>query len=540
MRKDSNMPLTNPIIPMDYPDPDIIRVDDTYYMVSTTMYFFPGCEILRSYDLLHWEHAGFVYDRLDSTDRQTLSGKENAYGNGMWAASLRYHEGTFYIVFVANDTHKTYLYTAKDVAGPWKKTEIQGFYHDSSLLFDDDGRVYIVYGNREIYLTELDEELTGPKEGGLHRLVLKDDDDAYLGYEGSHMYKIGGKYYIFFIHIPKSTARRTESCFVCDSLTGEFVGKDVFDDANGFFNSGIAQGGIVQEPSGKWYSIMFQDSGAVGRIPYLVPIDFDIKEQSASGQNSDDHKDPLSEIKDIIPAFGDKGKLPVNIETQDLRPGYEYSPLFGSDDFKTSGESFGFKSFWQFNHEPELDLVLNDKATGTVKITTGKLATNLVQAKNTLTQRTLMPSCSAEVTLDGSALGEGDYAGLCVLQSSYGFIGLTRKDGNLKLVVCSREITAPGIWGNRKDDEAPEELASITLADTETITLRADVDFTQMKDTAQFSYKTDDDASFCNLGPEKKLFFKLDHFTGARFGLFVYSTKAVGGSATFSAFKYIQ
>ena len=210
LRKDSNMPTDsrpsiNPIIPMDYPDPDIIRVDDTYYMVSTTMYFFPGCEILRSYDLLHWEHAGFVYDRLDSTDRQTLSGKENAYGNGMWAASLRYHDGLFYIVFVANDTHKTYLYTAKDVNGPWKKSEMEGFFHDNSLFFDDDGKVYIVYGNREIYLTELSKELTSPQENGLHRLVVKDSDDAYLGYEGSHMYKIDGKYYIFFIHIPKST-----------------------------------------------------------------------------------------------------------------------------------------------------------------------------------------------------------------------------------------------------------------------------------------------------------------------------------------------
>ena len=99
----------NPIIAMDYPDPDVIRVDDTYYMVSTTMYFMPGCEILRSYDLVHWEHAAYVYDKLDSTPAQRMAGKENIYGQGMWAASLRYHNGTFYICFVANDTHKTYL-----------------------------------------------------------------------------------------------------------------------------------------------------------------------------------------------------------------------------------------------------------------------------------------------------------------------------------------------------------------------------------------------------------------------------------------------
>ena len=62
----------NPVTRMDYPDPDVIRVGDIYYMVSTTMYFMPGCEILRSYDLIHWEHAAYVYDLLDSTPAQRL------------------------------------------------------------------------------------------------------------------------------------------------------------------------------------------------------------------------------------------------------------------------------------------------------------------------------------------------------------------------------------------------------------------------------------------------------------------------------------
>lgn len=96
----------NPITGLDYPDPDVIRVDDTYYMVSTTMHFVPGCEILRSYDLVHWEHLSYVYERLDSTEEQRLVGEKNCYGKGMWAASLRYHKGMYYICFVANDTGK--------------------------------------------------------------------------------------------------------------------------------------------------------------------------------------------------------------------------------------------------------------------------------------------------------------------------------------------------------------------------------------------------------------------------------------------------
>lgn len=140
--------------------------------------------------------------------------------------------------FVANDTGKTYLYTAKEVSGPWEKHQIEGFYHDCSLFFEDDGSVYLMYGNRDIYLTELAEDLSGPKEGGLHRRVLSDTDDYGLGFEGSHLYKIQGRYYAFFIHWPKGgNGRRQQACYVADSLTGEFKGGNVLDDAMEYQNA---------------------------------------------------------------------------------------------------------------------------------------------------------------------------------------------------------------------------------------------------------------------------------------------------------------
>lgn len=107
----------NPLLKLDYPDPDVIRVGDTYYMITTMVHFMPGGEILRSYDLVNWEHAAFVYDRLDSTPEQRMEGG-NIYGKGMWAASLRYHNNLFYVCFSANDTGKTYLYTSEQIAGP--------------------------------------------------------------------------------------------------------------------------------------------------------------------------------------------------------------------------------------------------------------------------------------------------------------------------------------------------------------------------------------------------------------------------------------
>ncbi len=569
----------NPITRLDYPDPDVIRVDNTYYMVSTTMYFMPGCEILRSYDLLHWEHASYVYDRLDSTPAQQLEGKENIYGQGMWAASLRYHQGIFYICFVCNDTHKTYIYQSKSINGPWEKYNLKGFYHDNSILFDDDGKIYIVSGNKEIYLQELelvekdsvkdhddistflsDDKAASPSG----KIIIKDSDDVYLGYEGTHFYKIGGKYYLFFIHMPKSTGKRTEAVFVSDKPQGPYIGKDVMYDDRGYRGSGVAQGGIVDTPSGKWYSILFQDSGAVGRIPVLMPVHFEYTVLGEVGLSDDsDH----SGEKVLFPVFGDKGIIPESFDIEDLNPGYEYTPLVSSDDFKLNGASlasgdnslpysqasFGFKACWQFNHEPNLSLIKRDYDKGTVTITTGKLSSNLVQARNTLTQRTLFPECKCSVMLDGSVLNDGDYAGLCVLESNYRFIGITRQDSSYYLVLGKRDITSGGFWGERHDDEPFEELEKIKI-DSPVVFLSSYICYDNntcdpafkpswvsgdvADDHVVFGYKVTDSSMASQLGASHSLQFKLDHFTGARFGLFVYSTAKAGGSATFSNWLY--
>ena len=173
----------------------------------------------------------------------------------MWAACIRYNNGKYYVCFSCNDTHKTYLYTTEDIYGKWEKSTIEGFYHDCSLLFDDDGRVYIVYGNREIWLTELSDDLSAPKKNGLHRRIVFDKDNKVLGYEGSHIYKINGRYYVFFIHSRPDRWLRCEACFSSDSLEGEFTGGDCLEDTMGYCGQGVAQGGIVDTPDGKWYAI---------------------------------------------------------------------------------------------------------------------------------------------------------------------------------------------------------------------------------------------------------------------------------------------
>lgn len=500
----------NPIIYSDFPDIDILRVEDTYYMVSTTMHFMPGCSILKSYDLLNWELVSHVYEMLDNTPSQRLD-EGNIYGQGMWAPSFRYHNGTFYLCFAANDTKKTYLFTTTDITGEWKKSHIDGFYHDSSLLFDGD-QVYLVYGNRDIHLLELNEDLSGPKEGGLSRILISDTISSGLAYEGAHLQKINNKYYLFVINWPPTgTGRRKEWCFIADSLTDEFSGKCIIDDDLGFYNQGVAQGGVVDTPDGDWYMFMFQDRGAVGRVPILMPIRF---------------------VNDFPVIKG--GHIPVALSIDSTKPNYEYQPLVGSDDF-THEEGEKLKPFWQFNHQPNNEFWSVTDKYGAFRITTDRVVKNLTQGINTLTQRTTGPVCSASVILDASQINEGDYAGLAALQGSYAAIAVTKKDGKFELVMFNRPGDYEAVIGSVNDVDPPVVHETITIDDP-IITLKIAADFTNLKDEVTFSYLKNNE--YRNFGITHPLHYKLDHFVGCRFALFAYSTKTIGGVADFLDFDY--
>ena len=508
----------DPVTGLDYPDPDVIRVEDTYYMISTAMHFFPGGEILRSYDLCHWEHMSYVYDRLDSTPAQRLLGDQNIYGKGMWAASLRYHKGIFYVCFAANDTGKTYLYQSKDIEGPWRKGYIDGFYHDGSLLFDEDGRVYIASGNTQISVVELKSDLSGPLDGVLNGVVVNDDGKPLLVYEGAHFYKINGRYYLFLIHSLRDRWRRVQACFASDSLEGEFTGGDVLNDDIGYCGQGVAQGGIVDTPCGQWYAMLFQDRGAVGRIPILLPVTWE----------------------DHYPVFGRKGTSAVEFTVKSTRPEHRYTLLVQSDDFRVSQSemqskrkygSYGLKSCWQFNHEPDLAHVFHDHALGIWRLENGKVCGNLTQAANTITQRMFFPKCSAEITVDGSGLKDGDHAGMCALQEYYAMAAVTKQDRKFYLVMSGVE----DVDGCKKNEITYECIA----LDSAVVKIRLEVDFTNGKDEAVFFYSLGTKGAgriWRQIGIRKKLRFTLGHFAGCRFGLFSYATMQTGGKAGFCDF----
>lgn len=508
----------NPVLYSDFPDPDIIRVGDTYYLASTTMHFMPGCDILRSYDLMNWEFVSHAYETLEDTSGHRLEGGEHVYGQGMWAPSFRYHQGIFYICFTANDTHKTYLLMAGNPAGPWKITNIEGFYHDSSLFFDDDDKVYIVHGNTKLYLTQLRPDLKGPLEGGLHRLIVQDTGKLHLGYEGSHLYKKDGRYYLFTCHIPASgSERKTEDCFIADSLEGEFRGKCIIDDDMGYHNLGVAQGGMVDTPWGDWYLFMFQDRGALGRVPVIMPMDFD---------------------RDGYPVIGGNGKVPSDVSIPSTRAVYEYHPLNGDDDFVYQPDEKGqvrLKPFWQFSHNPINSLWSVTKRPGALRITSGELCSSPVLAHNVLTQRSFGPESSAWVTVDGTEMKDGDYAGISAWIGCYGAIALTKDGGKYYLVMFAKPALDETLYADRDFTDPPVEYERIPIENS-CVTLKVHGDFRDKKDEADFAYELN--GIWKPLGIRQKLYFKMDHFTGCRFGLFMYATCQTGGTVDFMKFRY--
>lgn len=512
------MDRTNPIIKADFPDPDVIRVEDTYYMLSTTMHFRPGAVILRSYDLVHWEIVGHVFDVLDNTPEECMQGERSCYGHGMWAGSLRYHQGKFYVCFSTLDTYKTYIYVAERVDGEWQKITINEYRHHPSLLFDDDGRVYMVSGYEEILLREMLPDCSGYREEGLQRVLLEPmKEEVYLGYEGSHVQKIHGKYYLFVIYWPKlEPARRTQLYYMAENLGDEFVGGEILRDDREYHNQGVAQGGLVETLNGKWYAILYQDHGAVGRIPVVVPVRWE----------------------GDVPVLGTGGKTPQALDLVSSRPYYQYTPVYASDDFKYTvnhNEKPGLKPQWEFNHAPDSKNWYMAEEGG-LCLRNGKISTNVTHAVNTLTQRMMWPACAAEVTVDASQLKDGDVAGLCALQGCYGLVGVTREYGVYYLIVMERDYRRFSMADRSPDYMPGTVIEKIKLEDSR-VRIRMNAQFEDMQDEIEFYYQNK--KRWKRVGEKHKLVFRLDHFAGCRFGLFNYATMEVGGVAVFEEFRYI-
>ena len=168
-----NGTFTNPLFFDEFSDPDLIRVGSDFYLTGTTMHSMPGLPVLRSRDLVNWTFVSYALDRLDLGPSFRLEDGKDEYGRGIWAPCFRFHDGTFYIFSNVNG-QTTQLFRATSPAGPWTRTPMKRSLHDLSVLFDDDGKVYVVWGYRGIRIAQLTPDLTDLVPGTERELIAPD------------------------------------------------------------------------------------------------------------------------------------------------------------------------------------------------------------------------------------------------------------------------------------------------------------------------------------------------------------------------------
>ena len=511
--------IQNPMLWADVPDPDVIRVGDTYYLVSTTMHLMPGAPIMTSKDLKNWETVGYIFDRLtDSPKYDLLNG--TVYGRGQWATSLKYHNGKFYALLAPNERGAmgdTYIFSAEKAEGPWTIVSRMRHFHDCSLFFDDDGRVYVIYGTGE--MMELKPDLSDVIEGTHQQLFQREEDEKGI-LEGSRMIKHNGKYYLLMIsHVYAPGKHRREVCYRADNIHGPYEKQVILESEFGGF-SYEAQGTIVDTPDGDWIGIIFQDRGGVGRVLTVMPCRW------VNGW----------------PMLGDEnGKVPETVRP--LVNGQPATAIVKSDDF--SSDKLGLH--WQWNHNPIDEAWSLKERPGFLRLKTNRVVSNLYLAPNTLTQRMEGPTCSGTIAIDISKMKDGDCAGLAAFNSDTGALVIKKKGKNLVLEMVEMSVTLTDL--DKEVTNVEEKvIESIPLnAQLSTLNaqlfLRIDADFRPVnghgRDAANFYYSIDG-SQWTQIGTKDyRLNFDWRRFfMGSKFGIFCYATKKKGGYVDIEAFNY--
>jgi beta-xylosidase len=507
-----NGTYSNPLFYDEFSDPDLIRVGSDFYLTGTTMHAMPGLPVLHSRDLVNWTLLGYALDRLDLGPEYRLEGGGQIYGRGIWAPSFRYHAGTFHIFSNVNG-RTTQLFRAADPHGPWTRTAMRRSFHDLSVLFDDDGKVYVVWGHRDIHFAQLDTDLTDIVPG-TERVIIP--ADAGMG-EGSHFYKIRGRYYIVSawyerrMRMPCARADRPEGPY---EVNPEISADEDFGLAQGYRLRSAAgppfdiaapdpsarghlsmhQGGIVDTPTGEWWGFSMMDYNSVGRLTMLSPVTW----------------------QDGWPFFGLPGNLGrtprtwVKPQTGVTSP--PSAPYQRNDDFAGPTRA----NVWQWNHVPDDTRWSLTERRGFLRLHSLS-APDFWSARNTLTQRAIGPRSVPTVVLETGGMRPGDVAGLGLLNFPYAWIGVRRGSGGFTVeqfdqttgMTVRRPLRAGRVW------------------------LRADCDF--LSEKARFSYSTDG-RRFESLGGEFTMVFQLTTFQGVRYSLFHYNDGgAPGGYADFDA-----
>jgi xylan 1,4-beta-xylosidase len=505
-----NGTYSNPLFYEEFEDPDPIRVGNDYYLAGTTMHMNPAVIVLHSRDLVNWELASYCMDRLDLGPAFRLEGG-TVYGQGIWAPCIRYHDGMFYVFCNVNRVG-TQVFRSKSPNGPWQHNQLPGM-HDLSVLFDGE-KIYAIFGATHPTIVELNEDLTEIAPDSSRQMNAEG-----IG-EGHHLYKIDGKYFdlsaIPGAHTDQVVARadsidgpwqvermvHSESLGVPtqNSVRGGRGADATFTITHNDPNSGggltLHQGGMVDTPSGQWWSIIMQDHGSIGRMVALVPITWD------GG----------------FPIIGLPGNLRKAPNTW-IKPDTGYAqapqPLFmRSDDFDFPK----LNPVWQWNHVPDDSRWSLTEKPGVLRLHSLP-ADSFWMARNSLTQRPMGPESTTTVELDGSGLQAGDTAGLALLNAPYAWIGLVKAADGIALQMFDQT--------SGRLTSAPASAAHVWL--------RVACNFDT--EEAVFSWSVDG-KGFSSLGDPFAMAYQLTTFQGVRLALFNYNTSGKpGGYADFESFN---
>lgn len=494
----------NPLLWGDWPDPDVIRVGDYFYMVSTSMHYVPGSPILRSLDLVNWEMAGYALDHYTENPKFDLQGG-SMYLNGSWANTIRYNNGLFYVGFCTpagwgspNDKGQFSICTAKDVKGPWKRTIFPEYLYDPGLFFDDDGKVYVIHGQHQLFVTELNKDalsVKGEKKQIWDKSIPVPEGstahkDWIFGMEGSHMTKVNGYYYLT---CPAGGTQGWQVCLRSKNIYGPYESKIIYQDESSYPNNGLHQGGMVQLKNGDWWFIIMQDRGPIGRVPNLLPVTW----------------------VDGWPILGENGKGYAKGKKPNVGKSFPIINPATSDEFNKN--VLGLQ--WQWNHNPDNAKWSLTERKGYMRLH-ASFANDLKNARNTLTQRVQGPVSEGTIEMDVSKLKDGNVAGFGIFEFPYAFIAVRKEAGKNSLVMVN-------------DGKLIDSIQDFPY---NKLWIRSNV--THEKFLANFAYSTDG-KNFTPFGNSLEMGLGLV-WTANRFALFNFSTneKGVGGYADFNWFHF--
>jgi beta-xylosidase len=489
-----------------------------YYMAGTTMHMMPAVQIMQSKDLVNWELASYCTDKLNLGPTYRLEGG-NIYGKGIWAPCLRYNKGMFYVFTNVNGAGLQ-VFRSPSIYGPWEQNQLPGR-HDLSVLFDDDGKIYLISNSGAPYpIEEFNPDLRSFKEDAPKRSLPEK-----MG-EGHHLYKVNGVY-IDISAIPGGTvdqmvARATSidgPWTVERMVQGESLGvptvtpSRVTPQDRGLT---LHQGGMVDTPSGEWWSIIMSDHGSAGRMISLVPITWD-NGYPLIGLPGNLRKAPNTWLK------------PNTGYTQDPKPAFVHDDNFNGSILNPH---------WQWNHVPTDSKWSITEKKGVLRLHSLP-ATDFYNARNTICQRPPSPESIMTVELETSGMVTGDTAGLGLVSTPYAWIGVAKTAEGMSL----RVHDTTGIGGRRggagrggaaqtvAPAEQPNPLTISPVTPPKKLWLRVACNFDT--DIATFSWSADG-KTFTALGKPFTTTFQLTTFQGVRPGLFCFNADSTeGGYADF-------